>query len=553
MKDIASLTLGQKEFNLFREMIYNAAGISLGAGKQQLVESRLSKRLRACGIGSFAGYYNYLQSEDRDGEERLKMINALTTNKTDFFREQHHFDYLRSHVFPMLEQRAKETGQRRIRIWSAACSTGEEPYTLAMTVLDHFGPTSFHGWDIRILASDVDTDVLAHAEKGCYAADRVADLPKDVLKRHFLKTSRDPEAPVQVRPELQELITFRRINFIESNWPIHTTFNVIFCRNVMIYFDEPTQDRLLTRFSERLDPDGHLFIGHSESILRLDNIYRSLGNTIYTLKSAVKADSNTSPGTGRHPAKHSAAAGSGGRRNGARGTTSAEAPARASIGVGNPVRPLHAATATHVQSNSPECKLRMAPATKRSTELRIPVYSIIVGELKASFEPAKVTTLLGSCVGVCLYDPKTKIGGMNHFMLPSNSSSDPVSATYGVHAMELLINEIMKLGGDRRRLTAKVFGGGFVIGHQSPEASRTAIGDQNIQFALNFLETDSIPVVAKDVGGTMGRQIQFLTHTGQAFVRHVQKVEEITDVDWEQHRRKRRRPTPEIDLSAILF
>lgn len=124
---------------------------------------------------------------------------------------------------------------------------------------------------------------------------------------------------------------------------------------------------------------------------------------------------------------------------------------------------------------------------------------------------------------------------MNHFMLPSNSSSDPVSATYGVHAvMELLINEIMKLGGDRRRLTAKVFGGGFVIGHQGPGTSRTAIGDQNIQFALNFLETDSIPVVAKDVGGTIGRQIQFLTHTGQA-MRHVQKVAEIIEVDREQN------------------
>ena len=195
----------------------------------------------------------------------------------------------------------------------------------------------------------------------------------------------------------------------------------------------------------------------------------------------------------------------------------------------------------------------MVQAAEWSADLRISLHPIIVGELKASIEPAKITTLLGSCVGVCLYDPEAKIGGMNHFMLPSNLSSDPVSATYGVHAMELLINEIMKLGGDRRRLTAKVFGGGFVIGHQSPEATRTAIGDQNIRFALNFLETDSIPVVAKDVGGTMGRQIQFLTHTGQAFVRHVQKVEEIIEVDREQNRRRRRRPTPEIDLSAILF
>ncbi len=546
MMDIATLTLGQKEFNLFRELIYKEAGISLGSGKQQLVESRLSKRLRACGIDSFGAYYKYLQEDDVNGEERLKLINALTTNKTDFFREEHHFDYLKSHVFPMLERRAKETGERKIRIWSAACSTGEEPYTLAMTVLDHFGPPAFHGWDIRILASDVDTDVLAQAEKGIYAADRVADVPKSVLKRHFLTTSKDPNAPVQVKPELRELITFRRINFIEPSWPINTNFNVIFCRNVMIYFDEPTQDRLLSRFSERMDPDGHLFIGHSESILRLDNIYRSLGNTIYTLKSEAGVKSKDSGHLSTVPVKTTSTASSSGQTPRTQSATRVQPAAR------EDQRPSFAHSIRSPQVR-PQTTTLLSPSEPVSEEPKIPSHSIIVGEVKASFEPLKITTLLGSCVGVCLYNPKTRIGGMNHFMLPNNALTDNVSATYGVHAMELLINEIMKLGGDRRRLTAKVFGGGFVIGNQSPPSSRPAIGDQNIEFAMNFLETDAIPVIAKDVGGTTGRQIQFMTHTGQAFVRQVQKVDENPTFSIQQMSRKARSRVSEADLSAILF
>jgi chemotaxis protein methyltransferase CheR len=532
MSDNATISITEKEFGLFREMIYSEAGISLGSSKQQLVESRLSKRLRACNVSSFLQYYKYLNEDDRDGEERLKMINALTTNKTDFFREQHHFDYLKSTVFPMLEQKARETGERKIRIWSAACSTGEEPYTLAMTVLDHFGPTSFHGWDIRILASDVDTDVLKHAQKGVYAADRVSDLPRDILKRHFLKTSKDPEAPVQIRHELQELVTFRRINFIEPQWPINTCFDIIFCRNVMIYFNEVTQDRLLTRFADQLAPRGHLFIGHSESILRLDQFYTSLGTTIYRLNpgvgAAAKKGSQTAQGTATSPAQEK-----GSERAKLKPTPSQRR--RADKGV-------KSATVT----TTPESE----PCLERDAKLS--THAIIVGEVKASAEPLKVTTLLGSCVAVCLYDPKTRIGGMNHFMLPCNHTADVQCATYGVHAMELLINEIMKLGGDRRRLTAKIFGGGDVLGKRITDNPGMTIGEQNIQFALGFLEKDRIPVIAKDLGGMTGRQIQFLTHTGQAFMRPVQKIEENYEQEVLQMKRRTRLSAAE-ETRVVLF
>lgn len=532
MSDNSTTSLTEKEFQLFRELIYKEAGISLGKGKQQLVESRLSKRLRACNLSSFIQYYKYLNEDDQNGEERLKMINALTTNKTDFYREQHHFDYLRSNVFPMLEKKAKETGERKIRIWSAACSTGEEPYTLAMSVLDHFGPTSFHGWDIRILASDVDTDVLAHAQNGVYGADRVADVPQEILKRHFVKTSKGPDAPVQVRPELQELITFRRINFIEPQWPINTYFDIIFCRNVMIYFDEVTQDRLLTRFSDQLVPCGHLFIGHSESILRLDQVYTSLGNTIYRLSGGVGAAAKNAQRESYLPAVV-------GERPGASGT------AGKSSGIS-------AQRLSIKSTRSSEGTPREASQISFDSDVKLPTHSIIVGEVKASQEPLKVTTLLGSCVGVCLYDPKVRVGGMNHFMLPSNSAGDGPSATYGIHAMELLINEIMKLGGDRRRLTAKVFGGADVLGKRASGSAGITVGEQNIQFALQFLETDSIPIVAKDLGGLQGRQIQFLTHTGQAFVRPVQKIEEDCEQEVQQMQR-RSRATAANDSRVVLF
>jgi chemotaxis protein methyltransferase CheR len=521
MSDAASsFTLTKKEFILFRDLIYREAGISMGAAKHQLVESRLSKRLRSCGFSTYQEYYDHLMKGDPNGEERLKMINCLTTNKTDFFREDHHFQYLRTTVFPDLEKRARETGDRKIRIWSAACSTGEEPYTLAMTVLDHFGPTSFHGWDIRVLASDVDTDVLSHAQKGVYAADRVADIPKDVLKRHFLRTAKGPDAPMMVRPELQELVTFRRINFIEPTWPINAQFDVIFCRNVMIYFDEETQDRLLTRFADYLKPGGHLFIGHSESILRLDRVYKSLGNTIYSLRE----------GAGRKVIQQPA---SGCDQSPAAVARSGEGKERSSA--------IHRIRTGEMQSQSiPE----FTPA-----QVNMPSHAIIVGEVKASAEPMKITTLVGSCVAVCLFDPEARIGGMNHFMLPASSSSNFGCATYGVHAMELLINRIMKLGGDRRRLVAKVFGGGNVLGRTDEPGSMLAIGERNAQFATEFLQTDGIPVLSQSLGGTTGRQIQFLTHTGQAFVRPVEKS--LPDETADRRRFSRREVTVAPECGSV--
>ena len=500
--------LSTKEFGLFRELIYREAGISLSPAKHQLVESRLVKRLRILGLSSFTEYYEYTTGGDPSGQERLQLINSLTTNKTDFFREQHHFEFLRKKLLPAIEQRANETGDRRLRIWSAACSSGEEPYTLAMTVLDYFGPMSVNGWDIRILASDVDTEVLSRASAGRYEADRLSDVPADIRKKYFIRTSKASDADFQVRPELQELITFRRINFVDATWPIQTCFDVIFCRNVMIYFDEMTQDRLLTRFSEVLVPEGHLFIGHSESILRLDNLYRSLGDTIYRLRPGIGAASRKGHAGSQHVLKAVTSTASSGRENSA--TESTPTTSR---------RTSESKTTTKDAHSIPA-----GPHAKWQEEIELPVQSLIVGELRVSAEPARLTTLVGSCITVCLYDPIAKIGGMNHFMLPNNTIDGRETATYGIHAMELLINQMMKLGANRRRLAAKVFGGANVLGRPVPTGSMLNIGERNSHFALRFLETENIPVVAQSIGGTRGRQVHFLTHTGQAFVRETRNA-----------------------------
>ena len=502
---------------MFRDLIYQEVGISLADSKQQLVESRLAKRLRALDLNSYKAYYEFLHSDDPSGEERLRMINCVTTNKTDFFREKHHFDYLRSDVFPLLEQQAKQTGKRRLRIWSAACSTGEEPYTLAMTVLDHFGPVSLSGWDIRILASDVDTDVLAKAEKGVYPSDTVDDVPPSTLKKHFRKLRDQDTEQFEVSEEMKQLITFRRINFVDQEWPIHTNFDIIFCRNVMIYFDAPTQDRLLTRFSQKLTPEGHLCIGHSESILRLDHLYRSLGKTVYqhrseasphdrenaaTAAQTLSHDSQATERTLRKPQRRSSAKRS--RQNHSTTTSDASSPP------------------TSNRKRSVGSREKSSPDVQQTNNsLKVPAEGIIVGEVKASAEPMRISTLVGSCIAVCLFDPKHQIGGMNHFMLPTGSRAGDDSATYGVHAMELLINEIMKLGGERQNLVAKVFGGGNVLQRSVTSDPTLAIGDRNAAFAMQFLETDGIPVSSQSVGGEAGRQIHFLTHTGQAFVRPV--------------------------------
>jgi chemotaxis protein methyltransferase CheR len=454
-----------EELDWFRAFIYREAGIHFKPEKAVMLTARLSRRLRHLGLDSFAAYRQYLQKSDSGGRERRMLVNCITTNKTEFFREVHHFDYLRQEVLPRLLARAATGGPRRLRIWSAGCSTGEEPYSLAVTLREHF---TRPGWQLNIVASDIDTQVLATAAAGVYPEERLQSIPDDVRRRHFQRGKGDSAGLWRARPELKQLIDFRRINITvdDDGWPTRERFDVIFCRNVIIYFDRPTQIRLFERFARQLEPKGLLFLGHSESLIGVSDRFTLIGKTIHALRA-------TQGGADAGPSVHA-------------GTTAAipATPRRA---------PLPA---------------RRAPTPRQAS------HRIIVGQVHASAEPTVVHTLLGSCVAAALFDPEAGVGGLNHFLLPLPDDRDPRAARYGVHAMELLINEIMRLGGQRHRLRAKIFGGASVMPSMSG-----AVPELNVRFVREFLAKEGIPLVGERVGGNAGMEVCFHTDTGRARVR----------------------------------
>ena len=259
-------------FQAFQTLIYDSCGIHLSDDKAGLVLARIGKRIRTLGIQTPEQYLARLKSEDGE-TELVRLIDAISTNVTSFFRESFHFEFLPSAMADWYAQ-----GQRRFRIWSAASSTGEEPYTLAMTACEAFDTLTP---PVAIIASDIDTNVLATAEKGVYPMERVEKLSTDRLRRFFLKGSGAQAGYVRVRPELQKLLSFTRINLLDARLPLQGPFDVMFCRNVMIYFDKPTQYAILKKFAPLLREDGLLFAGHSESFLHAADVFRSLGRTVY--------------------------------------------------------------------------------------------------------------------------------------------------------------------------------------------------------------------------------------------------------------------------------
>ena len=259
------------DFERVRKLIYGHAGISLSPAKQDMVYSRLARRLRETRLKSFGEYLDRLERGDK--LEWEKFVNSLTTNLTSFFREPHHFPILAEHL-------KKLQGRSPIKIWCSAASTGEEPYSIAMTVVETFG--SFNT-PVTIVASDLDTSVLETAAKGVYAFDRVDKLSPERLNRFFIKGTGTPEGTYTVKPELRRMLSFQRLNLLEPNWAVRGPLDALFCRNVMIYFDKPTQYKILARFAPLLGDDGLLFAGHSESFLHAADVFRSLGKTVYEL------------------------------------------------------------------------------------------------------------------------------------------------------------------------------------------------------------------------------------------------------------------------------
>ena len=265
-----------RDFARVRALIYRQAGISLSEGKQEMVYSRLARRLRAKGMSSFGEYLDCLESGIDSGEWEA-FTNALTTNLTSFFREAHHFPILSEHVLSM---------QGSLSVWCSASSTGEEPYSIAMTVCEAFGTLTP---PVSIIATDIDTNVLETAANGIYPIDRLDKMTPDRVKRFFLRGKAQREGLVRVRPELRKLITFKPLNLLASSWPLSSAFDVIFCRNVMIYFDKPTQSHILSRFAPLLKPEGLLFAGHSENFMHVSDVFKLRGKTVYELENNHRA------------------------------------------------------------------------------------------------------------------------------------------------------------------------------------------------------------------------------------------------------------------------
>jgi chemotaxis protein methyltransferase CheR len=259
-----------EDFAAIARKVQTRTGIVLGASKRNLVYGRLGRRLRALGCSRFDEYCALLEGPDSE-DEQVAMVNAITTNLTGFFRESHHFDTLAREIIPELVR----SHGHRLRVWSAGCSSGEEPYSIAMTILSALPQRN--QWDALILATDVDTNMVATGKAGLYDAARIELVPPELRRRFVLPVDDDM---MEMAPVLKQIIRFKPLNLLQP-WPMRGTFDVIFCRNVVIYFDKDTQRALFDRYADLLKPDGWLFIGHSESLFRVSDRFRHLGRTTY--------------------------------------------------------------------------------------------------------------------------------------------------------------------------------------------------------------------------------------------------------------------------------
>ncbi len=262
----------REDFDSLRKIVTATTGIIANDDKYTMYYTRLARRVRKLGLKNFKEYRAYLDSHRET--ESIELVNSVTTNLTAFFRESHHFDFLADSVIG----RAKERADRKLRIWSAGCSTGEEPYSIAITIAENIA--DYQSWDIRILATDIDSNVVRKASSGVYDKSRVEGMDQRLLKKYFKKGRGPNDGLVRVNEELRKLIDFSQLNLLHK-WPVNERMDCIFCRNVVIYFDKPTKEKLVERYADQLLDDGYLFMGHSESLYKSSDRFKLLGKTIY--------------------------------------------------------------------------------------------------------------------------------------------------------------------------------------------------------------------------------------------------------------------------------
>lgn len=272
-----SVELLDNEFTVISELVLEKAGINLHAGKKELVRARLSNIIRNGNFGTFSNFFEHT-IQDQSGNELVRLLDAISTNLTYFFRESKHFNFMAEAFLPEIISSRANSRPNRLRIWSAGCSTGEEPYSIAMTLLDHL--PSINSMDVKILATDLSTRVLKVASNGVYNDDKVSGVPFETIKKYFKKGHGSAAGSYLVKNTVKRLVTFRRLNLIDA-FPIYGPFDLIFCRNVMIYFNKDTRQQLVERFYKIIREKGYLFMGHSESLSLINNNFRYVQPTIY--------------------------------------------------------------------------------------------------------------------------------------------------------------------------------------------------------------------------------------------------------------------------------
>jgi chemotaxis protein methyltransferase CheR len=276
--ELPNWEISDRLFDQFRTLIYREAGIALADGKQSLLVSRVAGRLRELGLSSFESYYR-LVSDPASVDERGRLLDRICTNETHFFRDQRQWHFLQEQVFPRLESESARLASKRIRAWSAACSTGEEPYSLAMTLRARFPPSA--GWHVEVLATDLSTKVLALAREGVWPLEKSADIPERYRKAFMLRGTGSQAGKMKAGPEIRSVVSFARVNLNDPVYPVNGRFELIFCRNVLIYFDRDSKVAVLGRLLEHLAPGGYLFMGYAETTTTISDRLTTVGPNVY--------------------------------------------------------------------------------------------------------------------------------------------------------------------------------------------------------------------------------------------------------------------------------
>jgi chemotaxis protein methyltransferase CheR len=412
-----------------------------------VLEDRLKRRMAKLNLASCSEYCKYLFADDRsNAEELIQLIDVVTTNKTDFFREKAHFDFLQGKVLPDLRTRIGDN--RELLIWSAGCSRGEEPYTLAIVLNEY--KEAHPGFRFRILATDISTTVLDKAESGIFPSDVVAPVPPHLIKKYFMRSRNHDSNLLRVIPELREMIEFRRLNLMEE-FGIAELVDAIFCRNVAIYFDQSAQKQLFWKFSRQLVDGGYLFLGHSESLHHMDVPLTPVAPALYKK-------------TASRPKKQ---------------------------------------------------------ASKIGTDLQI--VHLEPGEVHFARNPVLLKTILGSCIGVAFWNPVQGVGALCHGVLPKCPKG--ITGKEGYRYVDFAIRDLAKqfedCGAHRADLQVKVFGGADVLSGYSTDPQRATVGQQNCQTALEVLQDENLTLLVSDIGGSVGRAIQFDTGSGEVRLRRL--------------------------------